>query len=40
MLNKTNRTQTDPKMFFYADQSNIHPELKLEQVPSLERLWR
>ena len=37
MFNMTNQTQTDPKKI--ADQSNIHPEINLEQVPSLERLW-
>ena len=37
MFNMTNQTQTDPKKI--ADQPNIHPEINLEQVPSLERLW-
>ena len=36
MFNMTNQTQTDPKK--NADQSNIQPEINLEQVPSLERL--
>ena len=36
MFYMTNQTQTDPKKI--ADQSNIHPEINLEQVPSLERL--
>lgn len=36
MFNMTNQTQTDLKK--NADQSNIQPEINLEQVPSLERL--
>ena len=36
MFNMTNQTQTDPKKI--ADQSTLHPEINLEQIPSLERL--